>query len=214
VVSNKELGIAMQAYYGGRAEDRIRRTVVPVVLTDFTSQYPTVNALLGNWDALTAEDASFQDWTQEARKMLSAVELEDTFSPEFWKQLPFFGLVLPDNDVFPVRTVYNGRTHNIGLNYLTSKTPIWFAGPEIVAAKLLGRKAPLILKAIRLFPGPRQSGLTDSRLANMVDINPEHDFFTYVIEQKTLHKPTNKSLSHFLKILANSGSYGLFVEVN
>jgi DNA polymerase type B, organellar and viral len=45
---NKMLGIAMQSYYGGRAECRIRKTPVPVIHTDFTSQYPTVNALLGN----------------------------------------------------------------------------------------------------------------------------------------------------------------------
>jgi hypothetical protein len=37
-VCDKELGIAMQGYYGGRAEARIRKTEVPVVLTDFTSQ--------------------------------------------------------------------------------------------------------------------------------------------------------------------------------
>src|ERR1700722_10528984 len=39
-VSNKAVGIAMQSYYGGRAECRIRRTRVPVIHTDFTSQYP------------------------------------------------------------------------------------------------------------------------------------------------------------------------------
>jgi hypothetical protein len=47
-VANRIHGISMQAYYGGRAECRIRKTPVPVILTDFTSQYPTVNALLGN----------------------------------------------------------------------------------------------------------------------------------------------------------------------
>jgi len=45
-------GIASQAYFGGRAECRIRNTPLPVVLTDFSSQYPTVNSLLGNPDVL------------------------------------------------------------------------------------------------------------------------------------------------------------------
>jgi hypothetical protein len=31
----------MSAFYGGRAECRIRRTEVPVSLVDFTSMYPT-----------------------------------------------------------------------------------------------------------------------------------------------------------------------------
>jgi hypothetical protein len=55
----------------------------PIVLTDFVSQYPTVNALLGNWDALTADDIAFNDWTEQAKKMLAAVELDDIFHPEF-----------------------------------------------------------------------------------------------------------------------------------
>ena len=48
-------GIFMQVYYGGRAECRVRWVEVPVIHTDFTSEYPTVNALLGNWEVLTAD---------------------------------------------------------------------------------------------------------------------------------------------------------------
>lgn len=151
-VSDKDYGNAMQGYYGGRAECRIRKTPVPVVHTDFTSQYPTVNALLGNWNLLTAESVSFEDCTNEVREMLASVTLEEVFNPSYWKRLSFFALVRPDKDhLLPVRTVYNGRTHNIGLNYLTSKEPIWFAGPDVVVSPLLLQgKVPEILKAIRI----------------------------------------------------------------
>ena len=64
-VPDRVHGIAMQAYYGGRAECRIRHTLVPVAHTDFTSEYPTVNALLGNWKVLTAESISFDSATDE-----------------------------------------------------------------------------------------------------------------------------------------------------
>ena len=214
-VPDRELGIAMQGYYGGRAECRIRRTHVPVVHTDFTSQYPTVNALLGNWDLLTAESVGFEDCTDDVRKMLMEMQLKKTFDPGFWKRLSFFAFVRPENDILPVRTVYNGRTQNIGLNYLTSKQPIWFAGPDVVASRLQTDKAPEILKAIRMVPHGRQQGLENTNLAGMVTINPmADDFFCRVIEQKGVHKPTNKPLALFLKTLGNSGSYGLFVEVN
>jgi len=185
-----------------------------VVHVDFISQYPTVNALLGNWDVLTAKSVSFEDCTDEARKMLAGVNLEDTFDPEFWKHLSFFALVLPENDILPVRAVYNGRTKNIGLNFLTSKQPIWFAGPDVVAVPLLTGKAPHIIKAIRMVPHGRQSGLRNTNLAGMVTIKPSDDFFRHVIEQRIKHKPTNKPLGDFLKVLGTSGSYGLFVEVN
>jgi hypothetical protein len=213
-VPNKTIGIAMQSYYGGRAECRIRKTSVPVIHTDFTSQYPTVNALLGNWDVLKSSSVRFVNCTSAAKKLLSKIELENTFDPTFWKQLSFFALVKPKDDVLPVRTVYSGRTQNIGLNYLTSERPIWYAGPDLVASKILTGKAPKILKAVRMISSGRQSGLKRINLRGMVEINPEDDFYRTVIEQRISHKAKNKALADFLKVLANSGSYGLFVEVN
>jgi len=75
-VANKIHGIAMQAYNGGRAECRIRKTPVPVILTDFTSQYPTVNALLGNWSVLKASSIRLKSCAGEVRKLLSKLELK------------------------------------------------------------------------------------------------------------------------------------------
>jgi hypothetical protein len=65
--TEEALGIAMQAYYGGRAECRVRRLEVPVVHTDFTSQYPSVNALLNNWPLLTAQRVTLEDVTDDVR---------------------------------------------------------------------------------------------------------------------------------------------------
>jgi hypothetical protein len=211
--AHRVLGISMQAYYGGRAECRIRHVQVPVVHTDFTSQYPSVNALLGNGDVLTAEKLSFDDATKDVRKLLSRVRFEDAFSPRFWKQLKFFALVRPNEDTFPVRAVYNNETQNIGVNRLISKKPIWFAGPDVIASVLLTGKVPHIEKAIRMVPHGKQPGLQSTKLRRMVTINPKtDDFFRHVIEQRKRHQ-SNKSLAHFLKILANAGSYGLFVEL-
>ena len=54
-----------------------------------------------------------------------------------------------------------------------------------------------------------------TNLGGMVRIDPAiDDFYRKVIEQRILHKRKNKPLADFLKVLANSGSYGLFVEVN
>jgi hypothetical protein len=213
-VTNKALGIAMQSYYGGRAECRIRKTPVPVIHTDFTSQYPTVNALLRNWDVLKSRSVRFVDCATTAKKLLSKARLENTFHQTFWKQLSFFALVKPKDDILPVRTVYGGRTQNIGLNYLTSEEPIWYAGPDLIASKILTGKSPRILKALRMVLSGRQSGLKRTNLGGMVEVHPEDDFYRTVIEQRISHKKENKALSDFLKVLANSGSYGLFVEVN
>jgi hypothetical protein len=219
-VSNKTLGIAMQSYYGGRAECRIRRTPVPVIHTDFTSQYPTVNALLGNWGALTSSSIRFVEDTAKARSLLARVELHEVFKKGLWKQFSFFALVKPRGDILPIRTVYdngyNKRTQNIGLNHLNSNAPIWYAGPDLIASKILTGKAPRILKAIRMVSSNPQKSLKTTNLRGMVEIKPaEEDFYCKVVEQKNLSKrKKNRSLADFLKVLANSGSYGLFVEVN
>ena len=135
-------GIAMQSYYGGRAEIRIRHTPVPVVYTDFLSQYPTVNTLMGLWPFLRAAALQVVDATTEIAELLGNISLDQTFDAKFWPRLPFFALVEPDRDILPVRTNYTGDTSNIGINPLTSAKPIWYAGPDLVAAKILTGKAP------------------------------------------------------------------------
>ena len=125
-VSSKYLGIAMQTYYGGRSETRIRCTEVPTVPVDFTSEYPTCCALLGLFDVLTAASVTFEDDTASVRRLFKRISLDRCFDPGLWNQFRFFALVQPDNDILPVRTVYDGVTQNIGNNYLTSDTPLWF----------------------------------------------------------------------------------------
>jgi hypothetical protein len=84
---------------------------------------------------------------------LSALwKIEEPKLPRNWPRFKFFALVYPENDILPVRTVYNGTTQNIGVNYLTSKEPIWFAGPDLIASILLTGKVPRIEKAIRVQP--------------------------------------------------------------
>src|SRR5207237_4059495 len=68
----------------------------------------------------------------------------------------------------------------------------------------------------------KQAGLLPVSLRGAVEIDPNmDDFFKSVIEARarvkadlTTPKSERDSLSYFLKTLANSGSYGMFVEVN
>ena len=157
---------------------------------------------------------TFPDATDEVRQLLSQITLKRCFERKLWPQFKFFALVRPDNDILPVRTVYNGMTQNIGINYLTSKEPIWFAGPDIIASILLTGKVPHIEKAIRVVPHGKQAGLAETSLRGMVAVDAnKHSFFKHVIEQRAANE-ANPALYYWLKILANSGSYGLFVELN
>lgn len=207
-------GVFMQSYFGGRAECRIRNWEVPVSPVDFMSQYPTVNELLDNWCLLTAKNVTFPDATAQVRQLLSRIALARCFDRKLWPQFKFFALVRPDNDILPVRTIYSGTTQNIGINYLTSKEPIWFAGPDIIASILLTGKVPHIDKVIRVVPHGKQAGLTSTSLRGMITVDAnKHSFFKHIIEQRAAHE-SDPALHYWLKILANSGSYGLFVELN
>jgi hypothetical protein len=212
--ADRAYGNFMQSYFGGRAECRIRNWEVPVCPVDFMSQYPTVNELLGNWALLAAEEVTFLEATDEIRRLLSEITLDRCFDRHLWPELKFFALVRPDNDILPVRSVYNGATQNIGINYITSKEPIWFAGPDVIASVLLTGKVPHIEKAMRVVPQGKQSGLGATSLRGMVNVDAaKNSFFKHVIEQRARHE-SNPELHYWLKILANSGSYGLFVELN
>lgn len=57
------LGAAMESFYGGRAECRSRHVAVPVELHDFTSMYPTVNALMGPvWERIWVRASGATVW--------------------------------------------------------------------------------------------------------------------------------------------------------
>ena len=71
----------MTAFFGGRAECRVRRVPVPVVTVDFRSMYPTVSCLLGMWKTLTAETIRFEDHTDAFRARLASATLESAFDP-------------------------------------------------------------------------------------------------------------------------------------
>src|SRR5262249_9693048 len=214
-LNDRILGICMHAYYGGRAEIRIRYIAVPTVYVDFTSQYPTVNIHLGLWNVLTAEDLRLSSATAQVTTFLRSLEPDQLFDRTIWRKLNFFALIEPDGDVLPVRTVY-GQTSdqtNIGLNPLTSAKRVWYAGPDVVASWLLTGRRPKIIRAIRLKPIGKQRGMRTVALdAGCIDPYRD-DFFRKVIEERKSKDKTNP-LHYFLKILANAGCYGIYAEVN
>ncbi len=210
---DKTLGKCMQAYYGGRSEIRIRHQEVPVVVCDTTSEYPSVAGLLGLWPLLTAASLKVSNCTKEARVALNHASVESILQPSTWHDLAFFALVEPFDDLLPVRTLYGetGNT-NIGLNPLTSKEPIWYAGPDLAASKLATGRAPRIRKAIRFIPQGLQGGMKATTIGTRTFDPAKDDFFRVVIEER---KKLPDSHPHYLllKIIANA-LYGIFAEIN
>ena len=221
-------GLIMSTYFGGRAEVRWRREVRQVLNWDFLSMYPTVCTLMRLWRFVIAQGMDWTTSTDRVQSLLETVSLDDLKRPEFWPLLTTIVRVAPQADVFPVRTKYDGQSQTIGLNYLTSEKPLWFTLADVIASKLLSGRVPKILEAITFSPKEPQIGLRTVRIAGNPDyqVDPAtDDFFKRLIDLRTtikarlknataLNRDALDSEQQALKILANSTSYGIFVEIN
>jgi hypothetical protein len=223
------LGKIMSSYYGGRSEIHLRRVLTEVAYCDFLSMYPTVCTLMNLWPFVIAKGFSWSNKTKEIRQLVKDVKLDDLQNRNFWRKLSVLVQVIPNDDIFPVRAKYRQNDQQtIGLNYLKSKTPLWFTLADVIASKLRSGKLPRILKAIKFEPNEFQDGLNPINIAG----NPEYridpykdDFFQRVIELRLDAKqraktalPEQKAILEAeqgaLKIIANSTSYGISIELN
>lgn len=220
------LGHLMNAYYGGRTEVRIRKQPVNIAYLDFTSMYPSLYVLLGMDGFLKARKITIKHNKEEVQKLLDNITPEDIRNKDTWKRFPCICLIMPDNNILPVRSKYgNKHVRNIGVNYFKANFGIWYALPDLIASKFLTGKTPIILDAITFTPEGIQDGLKPIDILNGIELKPEEDFIKKLIEERLRIKKKMKSASkveaphlqltqNILKIIANSTSYGIFIEIN
>jgi hypothetical protein len=215
-IDPRVLGWAMSAYYGGRAECRIRRTPVPVVYCDFKSMYPTVCALMDIWSLLTAKSIEAVDDTAAVQHLLEDITPDACFDPAAWTGFVGIAQTVPDGDIVPVRARYGaGPSWQIGVNPLTSEQPMWFTIPDLIASKILSGRTPKVSRAIRFVGGEPIADLRPVALLGKTHVDPRAgDFFRTVIEQRTLAaKAGDDRTSKGLKTLANATSYGIYAQM-
>jgi hypothetical protein len=218
---------SLHSYFGGRTEVRIRRQMVRVVLTDFTSMYPTVCTLMGLWRFVIADGVTESDATAETRALLETAQPADWLLQHRWRDLNVLVRVQFDGDMFPVRSYYQGKQYaSIGLNPLTAAEPQWFTLADCLAAKFQTGKAPRIVEAVKFTPGPPQKDLVSINLLGRLEIDPYRDDpFRELIAMREQEKARLPGLAdaeraeteefrQFLKIMANSTSYGSFLQIN
>jgi hypothetical protein len=221
-LTEEELGYWISAFFGGRAECRIRGEVVPVTYLDVRSMYLTVFTLMGLTRFLTARQISSEDSTEWACEFLEQVTLGDLFQPATWLNLPVLVEIEPDKDILPVRMKYGGTARSIGVNYFSSAETWWYSMPDAIASKLLTGRPPRIRCALRLIPTGQLDDLRPVELRRSVRIDPrEGELFKRVIEERQrvradekLSEAEREGLQKFLKTFANGTSYGITAELN
>jgi hypothetical protein len=183
--------------------------------------YPTVYALLGFSRFLEAERIEVIDATDDVRKFLAEVTVEDLFEQKTWQRLTAFCLVQPNGAILPARAGYQSGNWQIGVNPLDSRKELWYSLADLICAKLLGEEVPELVEAWRLERVGLQNGLRPVRLRGEVEIDPRRDdIFRRVIEERKrlgrrddLDEDDRDLLAETLKVIANSGSYGVNAEM-
>ncbi|WP_209615727.1 DNA polymerase [Methanolobus bombayensis] len=223
------LGNIMSSYYGGRCECKIRKVPTKVTVLDFTSMYPTVTMLLDLWKFIIAESIETKDVTEKIKELLSNINLEFFQNKDNWKDFVVMVKLHPDEDILPVRKNYkgDGSAYNVGVNNLTSDFELWYALPDVISSVLLTGKVPEIVEAVKFIPVGIQEGLKETEILG-IKINPRKENLVQVLveerqkikqELETLNKEHPdyqhlKSRAQAIKILVNSMSYGIFIELN
>ncbi|MCI0549778.1 MAG: hypothetical protein L0287_02355 [Anaerolineae bacterium] len=162
---DKLLGIASEAFYGGRADIGYRLSPyewddgsVPlpeIISVDFTSQYPTVQLLMRLQDILFDKTLGYEVTTAAAKQLIDSVTIEDLLRRDTWLRMRGFARARPSGHVLPVRSdlddgaiISNSEVH--------SDLPLWYSIPDIIASKLLTGRIPEIVEAIILKPNAEQ----------------------------------------------------------
>lgn len=224
--SPEVLGQAMSAFYGGRAEVHHRRDALPVQLVDFTSMYPTVVALMKIWGLLIADRVETVEATEDVQRLLDRVSLDRCLSPDLWSDLVGIAQIIPSGDVLPTRARYGDEPgYTIGVNPFTDDRPHWYAVADLIASTLLTGTAPRVLAAVRFERRGVQPGLRSVKLRGEHDLDPyTEDPFKFATELRQRLKGTGPQdhndrcacpecqRLNFLKVFANSGSYGIFAR--
>ncbi len=148
-------GIASQAYYGGRSEVMMRLHSMECMMVDFTSQYPSVNALMMNQSLLLAETIERRDNTDWVRAFLKNLTPEILLNKEIWPKLRSMVKLIPQGDILPVRARFAAPSEppNIAVTPVFSAEAIWYTLADVCAAVMMNpNKIPIVEQAYELIP--------------------------------------------------------------
>lgn len=230
-ISDEIRGCVAATIHGGRAEIGTRLTMVESILLDFASEYPLINNLLKLQDFWTNDNVRAIDATNKARKILGSNNLLNKLQDKsFWLNMRMIVAVkdVPKNKptILPIRAKYNKTIYNEALPYVAFNGVIWYTMADVIASVLLTGNVPTIEKAYEFVAiGNKRTTNTIKLMGDdkyTIDLTRD-DLYTRLIDlrheiDKSIATSDNpdllKAISLSLKLIANSGSYGIQLEQN
>lgn len=169
--------------------------------------------------------------TEKVIDFLEHVDLDMLAQAGTWANLNAICLVHPEEDILPIGAKFGQLdASNTGINYTTSKEPVWYTLSDVVASKLLTGRNPHIEKAIRFIPRGVQRNLQAIRMIGGREINPYSDDLYLALMEHRDHLKQERDrhdmnsepevYNHLditqkaVKIITNATAYGIYIEVN
>lgn len=217
--NRRYLGYGAASYYGGRAEVRVRGDSLVTIL-DFTSMYPTVFILQQLQSLIEGPIKAQRVPRKEIGAFIVSLTREKLYYPSVWPLLNCLVLVEPNGAILPVRFKTDpNNPYTIAVTPYATTQRHWYTLADVIAGVLLGGPMPRIVRAIRFVPGGQATAET-VLFRGSVPLRTEEPLFRTVIEERQRAKRASKAspelarLEMGLKVMANSGAYGIFAEVN
>ena len=220
--NRRYLGYASAAYFGGRADVRLRKRDVAVRVLDYTAMYPTIFCLQRLDKLLTAPEIKAKVVTAEIKTLVGQMGRCSglLFEPGAWTKLSCLVLVDPQWAILPARMKdQESEPYTIAVTPTNTREGRWYTLADVLAAVLLGGPAPTIRRAIRFMPAGRRRSKT-VRFRDAVELRSNGPFFKTIVEQRQIAKQGRKdnrdlaALEAGLKQLAAGGAYGIYAEIN
>lgn len=227
--TDEEKGFQMAALYAGRVEAAYRHRPVKCEVLDFTSMYPSVVVLTGLWDYMISKGYEKVEATEDIKKFVDSVKLEDFQNPEIWKKLIGIVKIKPDNDFLPTRTGYdkNSGDKTVAIQKVSSDLVFPFHLMDIITSKIITGKTPKIIEGFYYYPKEPQETLRPTKIMGF-EIDPlKENLYKFLVEKRAELKAIAKPLeeggpekenllakAQALKIISNGTSYGIYIEEN
>lgn len=224
-IEPKYFGYAMTGYYGGRSEVHWRLEPKEVLYCDFKSEYPTVFSLMNLQRDLLGKRFKIKDAKEKAHDVLHYYTLDHLKLSNYWIPLKVMCKIKGSGLILPIRAKFDGLDTNIALCETNLSHPTWYTLSDVLASQLLGGQEPEIIEAFEVVPQGQIKTKELYMFNDLVCINPaQDDIFVTLINERTELKRLAKAgrndterlqrAQQALKLLANSTSYGVNVEMH
>jgi hypothetical protein len=203
----------VEAFHGGWCDADVRLLGVPfaAAAADVSSCYPLVAHRLGWWDLTCAGSWRRDDVTGMLRRTCARAVTDPgvVLDPKVWHRFRWTLVeVKPGGERYPVwlddKLRPDGRLEVGPL--VSSERSFFFAWPDVVAAAVLSRRVPDIVRAVRYTPGPAQKGMRRqvAVLPGLVPHAGDDPAVAGVRHRRKLKKRGDTRLAGELRVVANS----------